>query len=230
MFDYARKMQLAVTDVGRRAGLKAGAGAAALLAGGFLLAALWTFLADTLGWGPLAASLVIGVGFLVIAGIIWALAGRVKHPVPPVEELKREVQARANLAAEAALDKARDKAREVVDLAENKATALMDQASYKASALVDQTEAKVQRFTHQTIDRAARRVGLTPDIVADAQAFATRAKSSKAMPAASILGAFAVGLTLASRLRGLGRADEEVWDDEVWEDEAEEAGADWGRE
>ena len=115
-------------------------------------------------------------------------------------------------------------------LLENKAAALMDQASYKASALVDQTEAKVQRFTHQTIDRAARRVGLTPDFVTDAQAFATRAKSSKAMPAASILGAFAVGLTLASRLRGRGRADEEIWDDEVWEDEAEEADADWGRE
>ena len=50
MFDYAHKMQLAVSDLGRRAGLKAGAGVLALIAAGFLLAALWTFLARTLDW------------------------------------------------------------------------------------------------------------------------------------------------------------------------------------
>ena len=41
MFDYARNMQLALTDRLRRAGLMAGAGAVLLIAAGFLLAALF---------------------------------------------------------------------------------------------------------------------------------------------------------------------------------------------
>ena len=56
MFDYARKLQLAASDMGRRVGLKAAAAVVGLVAAGFLIAALWTFLADTLDWGPLVAT------------------------------------------------------------------------------------------------------------------------------------------------------------------------------
>ncbi|MRX51252.1 phage holin family protein [Paracoccus sp. S-4012] len=221
MFDYARKMQLAVSDMGRRAGLKAGAGVLGLIAAGFLLAALWTLLARTFGWGPLWASLAIGVLFLVVAGILWGMSSNVKHPVPSTDELKREVEARATMAAEVAMDKAQVKAREVVDMAENKAMSLIDQARYKAEAFVNDTEAKVQRFTRQTVDNTARKVGLTPDLVDDAKDLAERAKSSRAMPAATVIGAFAVGLTLASRL-GARLREQSEWD-EVWDEDDDEA-------
>lgn len=221
MFDYARKMQLAASDLGRRAGLKAGAGVLGLIAAGFLIAALWTLLARTFGWGPLWASLVIGVLFLIVAGILWGMSNAVKHPAPSTDELKREVEARATMAAEAAIDKAQVKAREVVDIAENKAVALIDQARYKAESFVNDTEAKVQRFTRQTVDNTARKVGLTPDLVDDAKDLADRAKSSRAMPAATVIGAFAVGLALASRLGARFREQSE-WD-EVWaEDDYED--------
>ena len=151
MFDYARKMQLAASDLGRRAGMKAAAAVAALIAAVFLLMALWTFIARTLDWGPLAASLIIGLLFLAAAAIVWMMSNRVKHPVPSTDELKREVEARVSLATEAALDRAKEKAREVVDMAGNKASALMDEASYKAAAFVDDTEAKVQHFAHSCL-------------------------------------------------------------------------------
>ena len=61
MFDYARNMQLALSDAGRRAGMKAAAGVVALIGAGFLVAALWTFLAYHLHWGSLGASLAIGL-------------------------------------------------------------------------------------------------------------------------------------------------------------------------
>lgn len=216
MFDYARKMQLAVQDIGRRAGLKAGAGVLALLGLGFLLAALWTLLARNFGWGPLGASLAIGILFCVIAGVIWSMGSTPKHTVPSTDELKREVEARVSLATDVALEKAKVKAREITDLAENKANQLMDQAAFKANSFVDNTEAKVQNFTRNAAQNAAQKVGLTPAFFNDAQDMADRVKESRAMPAATVIGAFAVGLTLASRLAARRRSDD--WDDD-WEDD-----------
>lgn len=231
MFDYARKMQLAASDLGRRAGLKAGAGVAALIAAGFLLAALWTFLAHHLGWGSLGASLAIGVLFLIIAGVVFAMSNKVVHPVPTTDELKREVEARVSLATDAALEKAklkaeeamdtaRDKAREVVDSAGNRVASLMDDASFKAARFVDTAEAKVQHFTNTAVGGAAAKVGLTPQFFQDAQDVTERVKSSKAMPAASLLGAFAVGMTLASKLQSARheRAEDDWYDAEVHDD------------
>lgn len=233
MFDYARKLQLAATDIGRRAGLKAAAGVIALVAAGFLLAALWTFLARTLGWGPLWASLAIGVLFAVVAGVLLAMSNTVKHPVPSTEELKREVEARASLATEAALDKAKEKAREVVDMAENKVHGLIDTASYKASSLVGDAEARVQKFAHSTLESAGHKLGLDSGAVEDVKAFVGDFRASRAAPAIGLLGAFAVGMAFASRMgqgRG-GRADDDWsgdWSEDNWSDGWEEDDArDW---
>ena len=92
MFDYARNMQLALTDVARRTAMKVAGGVVIVLGAGFLLAALWTFLADTLGWGPLWASLAIGVLFVVIGLVVMSRGGQVKHPVPTTDDLKAEVE------------------------------------------------------------------------------------------------------------------------------------------
>ncbi|AXC50388.1 phage holin family protein [Paracoccus suum] len=220
MFDYARKMQLAVQDMGRRAGLKAGAGVVALLALGFLLAALWTFLARNLGWGPLGASLAIGILFCVIAGVLWATSSTPKHTVPSTDELKREIEARVSLATDVALDKAKAKAREVADLAGNKANELMDQAALKANSFVDGTEAKVQQFTRNAAQNAAEKVGLTPQFFSEAQEMTDRVVHSRAMPAAGVIGAFAVGLTLASKLAGRRRDDAwDDWDGDDWDED-----------
>lgn len=223
MFDYARKLQLAASDMGRRVGMKVGAGVVGLLALGFLLAALWTFLAYHLDWGSLGASLAIGILFLVVAGILYAMSNSVRHPVPSTDELKREVEARVNLATEAAMDKAKDKAREVVDMAGNRVSSLMDEASERVSAFVDGTEAKVQRFTNTTVGKAARSAGLTPQFFDEVKGFTDKARESRAMPAASILGAFAVGMTIAQRLQAGRHRDDydegEYFEDEAWDDE-----------
>lgn len=235
MFAYARNMKLAASDMGRRVALKAVAAVVAAVAVGFLIAALWTFLDENLDWGPLGASLGVAVLFLVIAGICWAASKSVKHPVPSTDELKREVETRVNLATDAALNKAHAKARQVIDDAGDKAVALMDDAKAKATGFVSDTEARVQgfanqvtgtvtRFTHDAPNAVARSVGLTPAFFDGAQQFTDRVKSSRAVPAASLLGAFAVGLTLAGKLQAAraesdDRDEYDIDDDDDWDDE-----------
>ena len=74
MFDYAQRLQLALGDVVRRSALKVIAGVVLAVAIGFLLAALWSWLAHGLGWGATMASLAIGGGFVVIGAIILMVA------------------------------------------------------------------------------------------------------------------------------------------------------------
>ena len=215
MFDYAHKMRLAVSDKGRRAGLKAAAGAVAVIAVGFLLAGLWSFLAHHLGWGSMAASLAIGVAFLVIAGIVFLLASRQRHPVPTSDELRREVEARLSLATEAALAMAVDRSRDIMGLAGERASSLMDEASDRASAFVGETEKKIRGFTRGSAGKAAEKVGLRQGVLDDARYFADDFASKRAMPAVTMLGAFAIGLTLASRLKASRRqAAEEFYEDD----------------
>ena len=103
MFAYARNMQLALGDKLRRAGLTAGAGVFLLIGLGFLLAALWTWLAHHLGWGALGASLAIGSGFVAIGLILLLLARNERHPLPTPDELKTEVEAQVSGMADAAI-------------------------------------------------------------------------------------------------------------------------------
>lgn len=202
MFDYARNMQLAISDAGRRVAMKAAAGVVVLLGAGFLLAALWTFLADNLDWGPLGASLAIGLLFVIIGVVLMSMSKTVKHPVPSTDELKAEVETRVSLAADAALEKARLKATEVVDSVEDRVHALVDDVSTRAARFADDAEAKVQNFTHGIAGQAARKVGLTPQFFSQAQDTFDRAKTSNAATIPPLMGAFAIGVALASKLQG----------------------------
>ena len=223
MFDYARNMQLALADTARRTGIKAGAGAVIVLGAGFLLAALWSWLATDLGWGSTLASLTIGGGFVVIGLVAMMLAGRAKHRVPTTDDLRREVEARVDMAREAAIQRARSEATRLVDMAENKVQSLIDRAGYQASKVVGDAERTAYGFARDT----ARTVGLTAenlnaardgldaarDTARDAADKVQAAANSNAGSMAKILGAFAVGITLASKFQDWRRSDDDAYAD-----------------
>lgn len=205
MFDYVQRLQLALSDTARRTAMKVVAGVVLAVGAGFLLAALWSWLAYGLGWGATLASLAIGGGFVVIALILLAAASKPRHEMPTSDDLKREVEARVNLVADAAADRARQEAGRVMDMAGNKVTSLMDQASYRANKFANDAERRVYSTARET----AEKVGLTPENVEAAKrTFAstaettTRAANSNAGSMAKLIGAFAIGIAFANRLRG----------------------------
>jgi len=223
MFAYTRNLQLALTDKLRRAGLMAGAGVALLVAAGFLLAALWTWLAYHLHWGPLWASLAIGAGFLLIGIILMLAGGKERHPTPSTDELKAEIEEQLHLAADAAvekvsgladrtLDRASEKAGEMVDRASQRVHSVADTLAYRADRFADRTEARVVGAVRKAGESASRKLGLPADA---AERVAQGATQSRAAPFVPLIGAFAIGMTLASRLGG--RRSEDDWDgDERW--------------
>ena len=212
MFDYARNMQLALSDTGRRVALKAAAGAVIALGAGFLIAALWSFLAWNLGWGPVGASLAIGLLFVVVGIVFLSMSKKVNHPVPSTDELKAEVETRLSLATDAALEKARIKAVEVVDNVENRVHSFVDDVTHKAERFVDDAEAKVQGFTRNVAGQAAQKVGLTPQFFAEAQDTVERVKNSNAATIPPLLSAFAVGIAIANRVQAWRRSDNRDWE------------------
>lgn len=212
MFDYAQRLQLALTDTARRAGMKAAAGLIAVVGAGFLLAALWSWLAHNLDWGPTLASLTVGGGFLVVALIVFAMGNRKRHRMPTTDDLKQEVETRLTLAADAAANRARHEASRVLDMAGNKVTSLMDDASYRANKLASDAE--------QRVYGVAQSVGLTSDNLDRTKAKAAEVKekvaeasNSNAGSMLKLLGAFAVGVTLASKLRE-SRHDDDYYDED----------------
>ncbi|RJL19082.1 phage holin family protein [Paracoccus siganidrum] len=217
MFDYAQRLKLALTDTARRSAFKAAAGVVFAIAAGFLLAALWSALDSGLGWGPIYASLAIGAGFVAIGAILLLVAARPRHAMPTTDELKREVEARVNLAADAAVDRARTEAARMADMAGNKVHSLLDQASFRANKLASDTERRVQGLARDT----ARKAGLTGENVEAARQAAGRASqkagaaaNSNAGSMAKLLAAFAVGVTLAARLRDRPREDPVDFDED----------------
>lgn len=211
MFAYARNMQLAASDRMRRAGLATGAGVVLIMGAGFLLAALWTYLAQNLGWGPMLASLVIGGALAGIGLILLGMAKVERHAVPSTDELRVEVQQQLNLmansaitkvadAAEQTMDRAAAKAGEVIDLAENKVHYVADSLNYRANRMADAAEAKVYGAARQLSDRAAQRFGFAPDDQGEG--------GTRLGQAAPILGALALGITLASRLQDWRHRDD----------------------
>lgn len=192
MFDYAKRLQLALADTARRTGIKAAAGAILCLAAGFLLAALWSFLANDLGWGSTYASLTIGGVFAVIAGALWLIAAKPRHQMPTNDDLKREVEARINLAADAAADRARAEAMRVMDMAENKIYSAMDTASYRANKMADDAERRVHGFMRDTVQGSGRSRPDGPD----------GARQGSGGNTAKMVAALALGLTVAAKMRG----------------------------
>lgn len=218
MFDYARNMQLAVKDMARRSAVKAAAGGIMVVGLGFLLAALWSWLATELGWGSTYASLAIGGAFLVIGLIAISAAGRVRHQPPTTDDLKREVEARISLVADAASNRARAEAMRIVDTATGRVSDIVDRAAGSASRFVSETEHKVRDLTRDT----AAMAGLTPENIEAAKETAQdyaekaqRAANSNPGSMAKLIGAFAVGVAVASKLRGRKR---DRYDDEFYDD------------
>lgn len=212
MFDYARKMQLAVSDAGRRVALKAAAGVVALIGAGFLLAALWTFLADNLDWGPLGASLAIGLVFVIIGVALIAMSKSVKHPVPTTDELRAEVETRVSLAADAALDRAKGKAAEVVDTVEQKVMSVVGDVTRRAEKFAHDAEDKVHGFARNVTGGAADKFGLTSEVISDAKETFDRVKESNAATIPPLIGAFAIGIALANKFQSW-RHERDVYDD-----------------
>lgn len=66
MFDYAQRLQLALGDTARRSAIKLVAGLFLLVGLGFLIAALWSWLAIGLGLGATYASLIVGGSFSLV--------------------------------------------------------------------------------------------------------------------------------------------------------------------
>lgn len=210
MFDYTKRLQLAVGDSARRTAMKIIAGLVLAVSAGFLLAALWTWLATGLGFGAMYASLAIGGAFLLVALVLLAVASKPKHDMPTTDDLKREVEARLSLAADAATDRALHEAERVMDMAGNKVSLLMNEASFRADKLASDAERRVQGMARDT----ARKVGLSSENIAAAkQAFghasgnARTAADSNAGSMAKLLGAFAIGITLAAKLQEHRRRD-----------------------
>jgi hypothetical protein len=197
MFDYAQRMQLALTDVARRSAMKIVAGVVMLIGAGFLLAALWSWLAYGLGWGPTMASLVIGAAAVVIGVIVLVVSNQRRHEMPTTQDLKHEVEAQLNLVADAAVDRVKGEARRVVGMAESKAQSLMDEAGYRAQKLASDTEERVYGFARGV----GGAVGLNADNLHAATDTARRAAGSNAGSMAKLIGAFAMGITLASKLQ-----------------------------
>lgn len=216
MFDYVNKVQMALGDKARRTGLKVGAGVVALIAVGFLLSALWSFLAWRLELGPTYASLIIGGGFLLIALILLMMSKSERHSMPTTDELKNEVEARLSLAADTALDKAKFKAEETMDSAQQRVHALFGKAEDTARGFVSRTESKVHDVTSDVTAKAgdlAQKVGLTDQNLREAKDSFDRATQSRAAPGVGIVGAFAVGMAIAGALRGRRGKDDFYYDD-----------------
>ncbi|MBU3030286.1 phage holin family protein [Paracoccus marinaquae] len=201
MFDYARKMQLALGDIARRSALKAVAGVVLALGAGFLLAALWSWLANGLGWGAMLASLALGAGLVVIGLVILAVASKTRHPMPDTDELRREVEARVSLAADAAVGRAKTEAMRMASRAETRVETLMGDAARRV-----RDTARKSGLGDDTIDAARRGAGQAARRV-------SRAARSDAGGLAGLIGAFALGVALASRLAG-GRPPDPAPEDE----------------
>ncbi len=212
MFNYTRNMQLALTDKLRRAGLAGVAGLMLLVGAGFLIAALWVWLADHLGWGAMGASLAIGAGFLVIGAVILMTAGKERHPTPTTEELKTEVGEQMSLMADAAIAKVTDatnaslnrasqKVTRIMGLAGQKAQSVADEVTYQADRYADRVEAGAYRMARKASEAMDQKSKTDPEGMPDAAPDSAPDTAGRLGGVAPLVGAFAVGLTLASRFR-----------------------------
>lgn len=218
MLPYVVNLKAALEDTGRRLALKSGAGVLILIGVGFLIAALWTGLAYHLHWGAMWASVAIGGVFVVIGLIVLATSGGQRHRVPPISQLTADMNEVVRTSATTAIDTVMDRVGAKTDETVNKVRAtaervagqasqtfhsMVDNVAYKANSLADGAEARAQSFAHKAEDRAAKAMGMsTPELEDRIAEGVDRAKSSNLAAVAPVVGAFAVGLTLANRLWG----------------------------
>ncbi|WP_242007859.1 phage holin family protein [Paracoccus sulfuroxidans] len=228
MFDYARRMRLALEDTARRIGQKAAAGVVAAIGAGFLLAALWTWLAHHLDWGSAVASLVLGAVFVILGLGVMLGSGRVRHRPPTPQDLRNEFEEKLGIATDVVIgrvsdrvgqtvDRAQAKASQFVNEAENRLHSFADTVSYRADRFAETTEHKVQDLAARVGETAAK-VGLTSEnarkVGEQVSEKVEQAKASNLAAVAPVIGAFAVGMTLATRLQGWRHRDDDLIDEE----------------
>lgn len=232
MLDVTRRFRLALSDLGRRSALVAGAGLAGLVAAGFLLAALWSWLAHGLGWGPALASLAIAGLCLVVAGVLLALARNQRHAMPTGGDVKAEVEARAHLAKEAAIGAVKARAGQARDAAGQHLHGIWDGMRYRADRAaggLDSAAASLAetaaRATARAAGHGARRPG-APDsagpgaaaspalgeVAGNLRELAETFARSRAAPGVALASAFAIGLTLAGIMAGDDEDEDEGGD------------------
>lgn len=186
MFDVTRRFHLALSDLGRRSGLIAGAAVLLLTATGFLLAALWTVLAHKLHWGPALASLVLGLVCVVVGGGLLLAARQARHTMPTAGDAQAEMEARARLVAEAAIHAAKARASQATASVGQRLQGLWDRGRYQADRAADDLDSATARM---------------------AQAFggedhaSTERRGPAAAPVVALAGAFVIGAALAHAFR-----------------------------
>ncbi|MFV0292985.1 MAG: phage holin family protein [Paracoccus sp. (in: a-proteobacteria)] len=197
MYDYVNQMQLALGDKARRAALKAGGAITMMIGTGFLIAAIWNWIAWYLELGPIFASLIIG-GIFTLAGlIVWLMGTSPRHPVPTTDDLRREVGTRLNLAADAAMDKVKNRAESAMGNAQDRVSSLFGSANDRVRNLADDAA----EMTSSTAETAARAMEQASDAVREAHETLNRTIQSPAGPAIGLAGAFALGMILAGAMR-----------------------------
>lgn len=230
MLPYVVNLKAALEDTGRRLALKAGAGILLLIGAGFLVAALWVGLAYHLHWGAMWASVAIGGVFVVIGLVLLATSGRPRHHVPPISQLTRDMNEVVRTTTTSAIDnvmdrvgtrtqdsvnKVRETAERVVGQASQTFHSLVDNVSFKADSLAEGAEARTQEFARKAEDRAAKAMGMTaPELQERVSEGIERAKASNLAAVAPVVGAFAIGLTLATRIWGRDQDEEDLVDED----------------
>lgn len=238
MLDYARRMKEVVSERSRLIAIKGAGGIIALIGAGFLLAALWTYLADNLDWGPLGASLAIGTVFMILGLLAIVLSGRPRKVAPTADDLRAEVQERVGLAtdvildrvtgraedafdrvresAEATVNKARSSAEEAISSAKSAAQGFVDSANQRVHSFVDSVNHRADSMAEKVDDEALRFAGTAQEKAEDLglsaeniQQSVDRFKNSAVGTWGPVVGAFAVGMTLANRFRHKRDDDDE---------------------
>ncbi|MFV0410373.1 MAG: hypothetical protein ACK5LJ_11965 [Paracoccus sp. (in: a-proteobacteria)] len=192
MFDYVNQMQRALGSKAKRAAIKSGGAAAILLGTGFLLAALWTWIASELG--AIYASLILGGVFTAAGLAIWIFATSVRYPVPGTDELRRQVGEQVDLVADVVAEKLRTRAHDAMNNAQTRFTSLLGASPDRMS---DEAEEDPQDLR----DSAADLAGQASETIQQARETFERVAASRAGPAIGVAGAFAVGMILAGVLR-----------------------------
>lgn len=210
MSDYVNRLQLALGDKARRAGLAAGAGAVLLIGAGFLLAALWSWLAWRLELGPIYASLIIGGFFAVIGLTLLALSAKERHAVPTTEDLRAEVEAAVHLAADAAVDMVKFQATNAVDGAKAKVSSLFGGAGGRVMTAAQGAGDLAAGASRKVADAAE----MGGEALHEARETLDRAMDTRAGPALGLAGAFSIGVLLAGLISQSRSKDDFYYDDE----------------
>lgn len=200
MFDYIDQMKLALGDTVRRAAMKSGGGVAMAIGAGFLIAALWSWIALYLG--SIYASLIVGGIFAFVGLVIWLMATSRRYKAPTTDDLRNEVETRIGLVTDAAMNKVRHTAESAVDGAQARVASIFGGAGRRVSGLAKDAEGV-----------ASDAIEAGGEALKGARETLDRAVETKAGPAIGIAGAFALGMVIAGAFSARRDKEDLYYDD-----------------